>query len=54
MGDSFYEYLLKAYLQSGKEDEQAKHLYFDAIDVSESSAGGLLVLNDWVATEYFS
>ena len=27
LGDSFYEYLLKAYLLSGKEDQQAKEMY---------------------------
>ena len=37
LGDSFYEYLLKAYFQSGKEDEQAKELYFEAIDVRRSN-----------------
>ena len=26
-GDSFYEYLIKAYVQSGKRDTQAKDLY---------------------------
>ena len=26
-GDSFYEYLIKAFVQSGKRDEQAKEMY---------------------------
>ena len=33
LGDSFYEYLLKAYLQSGKEDKEAKEMYDAAVKV---------------------
>ena len=33
LADSFYEYLLKAYLQSGRTDTMAKNMYFDAIKV---------------------
>ena len=32
-GDSFYEYLLKSYLLSGKEDFRAKQMYYAAIQV---------------------
>ncbi|VDK48704.1 unnamed protein product [Anisakis simplex] len=31
LGDSFYEYLLKSWLQSNKQDQQAKQLYDDAV-----------------------
>ncbi|PIO60254.1 glycosyl hydrolase family 47 [Teladorsagia circumcincta] len=30
LGDSFYEYLLKSWLQSGKTDAQAKRMYWEA------------------------
>ena len=33
MGDSFYEYLLKAWLQSGKKDEEAREMYDASADV---------------------
>lgn len=33
LGDSFYEYLLKAYIQSGGKDEVAKEMYEEAIGV---------------------
>ena len=47
LADSFYEYLPKSWLQSGKQDEQAKKMYIEAIDallakVSRVSKGGLL------------
>ncbi|XP_022236670.1 mannosyl-oligosaccharide 1,2-alpha-mannosidase IA-like, partial [Limulus polyphemus] len=31
LGDSFYEYLLKAWIQSGGEDQQARQMYDEAI-----------------------
>ncbi|MCL4146794.1 UNVERIFIED_CONTAM: hypothetical protein GTU68_002327, partial [Idotea baltica] len=31
LGDSFYEYLLKAYVQSGYQDETARQMYLDAM-----------------------
>ncbi|KAG8228037.1 hypothetical protein J437_LFUL007207 [Ladona fulva] len=31
LGDSFYEYLLKAWLQSGREDQEAREMYDEAI-----------------------
>ena len=30
-GDSFYEYLVKAYVQSGKRDYQAKDMYDQSV-----------------------
>ena len=35
LGDSFYEYLLKAWLMSDKTDEEGKKLYYDALQVME-------------------
>ncbi len=34
MGDSFYEYLLKSWVLSGKKDEEARSMYSSAIKVS--------------------
>lgn len=34
LGDSFYEYLLKAWLMSDKTDDEAKKLYYDAVQVT--------------------
>lgn len=33
LGDSFYEYLLKAWLMSDKSDDEGKKLYYDALQV---------------------
>lgn len=50
MGDSFYEYLLKNWLQSGRTDEKSKQLYLNAMDgvvnklVQQSSKSGLIYL----------
>lgn len=33
LGDSFYEYLLKAWLMSDKTDLEARNMYDDAIEV---------------------
>ncbi|CAG5102497.1 Oidioi.mRNA.OKI2018_I69.chr1.g330.t1.cds [Oikopleura dioica] len=30
-GDSYYEYLIKSYVQTGLEDEQAKEMYFESL-----------------------
>lgn len=35
LGDSFYEYLLKSWIQSGKQDTEARKLYDEAIEVLE-------------------
>lgn len=37
LGDSFYEYLLKAWLMSDKTDEEAKKMYYDALQVMLAS-----------------
>ena len=34
LGDSFYEYLIKAWIWSGETDVEARKMYNDAIDVS--------------------
>ncbi|KAG7465683.1 hypothetical protein MATL_G00156020 [Megalops atlanticus] len=52
LGDSFYEYLLKAWLMSDKADEEGKKLYFDALQAIESnmirkSRGGLTYIAEW-------
>ena len=31
MGDSFYEYLLKSWIQSGRQDEQSRQLYLNSV-----------------------
>lgn len=51
LGDSFYEYLLKAWLQSNKEDTEAKEMYNDAVaaileHMIVRSPGGLLYASD--------
>jgi hypothetical protein len=51
LGDSFYEYLLKAWLQSGREDQEARQMYDDAIHyvllhMLKVSAGGLTYISD--------
>lgn len=51
LGDSFYEYLLKSWIQSGKLDEDAKIMFVEAMDavmknMLRTSPGGLLYLSD--------
>jgi mannosyl-oligosaccharide alpha-1,2-mannosidase len=51
LGDSFYEYLLKAWLQSGREDQEARQMYDDAIHyvlmyMLKVSSGGLNYISD--------
>lgn len=51
LGDSFYEYLLKAWLQSDKEDEEARGMFDDAMQaiiehMIRTSAGGLTYVSD--------
>ncbi|KAK0408930.1 hypothetical protein QR680_004245 [Steinernema hermaphroditum] len=46
LGDSFYEYLIKSWLQTGKKDDQAKKMYFEVSDAIQNkmvfkSKGGL-------------
>ncbi|XP_023668860.2 mannosyl-oligosaccharide 1,2-alpha-mannosidase IA isoform X1 [Paramormyrops kingsleyae] len=52
LGDSFYEYLIKSYLMSDKQDEEAKKMYYSALEAIESnlvqkSPGGLTYLAEW-------
>lgn len=51
LGDSFYEYLLKAWLQSGREDQEARQMYDDAMHaiiqhMVRVSPGGLIYISD--------
>lgn len=48
-GDSFYEYLLKVWIQSGQTDSEARQMYDDAIaavnsKLIQTSPGGLIYL----------
>lgn len=52
LGDSFYEYLIKSYLMSDKTDEEAKRMYYSALDAIEvnlvqKSQGGLTYMAEW-------
>ncbi|XP_006728005.1 mannosyl-oligosaccharide 1,2-alpha-mannosidase IA [Leptonychotes weddellii] len=52
LGDSFYEYLLKAWLMSDKTDLEAKKMYFDAVQAIEAhlirkSSTGLTYIAEW-------
>ncbi|KAM7131513.1 mannosyl-oligosaccharide 1,2-alpha-mannosidase IB isoform 1-T1 [Ciconia maguari] len=52
LGDSFYEYLLKAWLMSDKMDTEARKMYDDAIEAIEKhlirkSSGGLTFIGEW-------
>nr|XP_021402813.1 mannosyl-oligosaccharide 1,2-alpha-mannosidase IA [Lonchura striata domestica] len=52
LGDSFYEYLLKAWLMSDKTDEDGKKMYYDAVQAIEThlirkSSGGLTYIAEW-------
>uniref|UniRef100_A0A8C5TXK7 alpha-1,2-Mannosidase n=1 Tax=Malurus cyaneus samueli TaxID=2593467 RepID=A0A8C5TXK7_9PASS len=52
LGDSFYEYLLKAWLMSDKMDTEARKMYDDAIEAIEKhlirkSNGGLTFIGEW-------
>lgn len=37
LGDSFYEYLIKSWLMSAKTDTEAKTMYYEALEVRETS-----------------
>ena len=39
LGDSFYEYLLKSWLMTSKDDTDARDMYYEAITVSERMQG---------------
>jgi len=52
LGDSFYEYLLKAWLLSGKLDTDARNMYYEAMGSVEKhlighSSSGLTYLGEW-------
>ncbi|MBN3297715.1 MA1C1 mannosidase, partial [Amia calva] len=52
LGDSFYEYLIKSFLMSDKTDEEAKKMYYNALEAIEKnlvqkSAGGLTYFAEW-------
>uniref|UniRef100_A0A8C6PCF7 alpha-1,2-Mannosidase n=1 Tax=Nothobranchius furzeri TaxID=105023 RepID=A0A8C6PCF7_NOTFU len=52
LGDSFYEYLIKSYLMSDKKDEDAKKMYYTAMEAIEAnlvqkSPGGLTYMAEW-------
>ncbi|KAK3543414.1 hypothetical protein QTP70_020434 [Hemibagrus guttatus] len=52
LGDSFYEYLLKAWLMSDKTDTEARKTYDDAIEAIErhlirKSSSGLTFIGEW-------
>ncbi|XP_029959688.1 mannosyl-oligosaccharide 1,2-alpha-mannosidase IA isoform X1 [Salarias fasciatus] len=52
LGDSFYEYLIKSYLMSDKTDEDAKNMYYSALEAIEAnlvqkSPGGLTYMAEW-------
>ncbi|XP_061423237.1 mannosyl-oligosaccharide 1,2-alpha-mannosidase IA-like [Lethenteron reissneri] len=52
LGDSFYEYLLKAWIMSDKKDTEARKMYDDAIEGIErhlvrKSEGGLTYIGEW-------
>uniref|UniRef100_A0A3P8N892 alpha-1,2-Mannosidase n=1 Tax=Astatotilapia calliptera TaxID=8154 RepID=A0A3P8N892_ASTCA len=49
LGDSFYEYLLKAWLMSDKTDEEGKKMYYDAIETNlmRKSTNGLTYIAEW-------
>ncbi|CAL8318221.1 unnamed protein product [Merluccius merluccius] len=52
LGDSFYEYLLKAWIMSDKTDEEAKKMYYGALQAIETnlirkSSGGLTYIAEW-------
>ena len=51
LGDSFYEYLLKAWLQSGKTDVEAREMFDDAMQavlrhMLQTSNAGLIYISD--------
>nr|XP_019948931.1 PREDICTED: mannosyl-oligosaccharide 1,2-alpha-mannosidase IA-like isoform X1 [Paralichthys olivaceus] len=52
LGDSFYEYLIKSYLMSDKTDDDAKKMYYGALEAIEAnlvqkSTGGLTYMAEW-------
>jgi Glycosyl hydrolase family 47 len=56
LGDSFYEYLLKVWIQGGKKETWLREMYDKAVDgvidilLEASSKTGLAFLSDWTGT----
>lgn len=51
LGDSFYEYLLKVWLQTNKEDNEARQMFDDAMQaifqhMLKTSRSGLMYFSD--------
>lgn len=51
LGDSYYEYLLKSWIQSGQTDTDAREMYDDAMvaimdNMIQTSPGGLIYTSD--------
>lgn len=51
LGDSFYEYLLKAWIQSGKEDMEGREMFDESMKavfmhMLQTSPGGLTYISD--------
>lgn len=51
LGDSFYEYLLKVWIQSGQTDSVARQMYDEAMEaivnnIIQTSPGGLIYASD--------
>ncbi|MEE6484919.1 hypothetical protein FKM82_014101 [Ascaphus truei] len=52
LGDSFYEYLIKSWLMSARQDNEAKEMYYEALKAIEThlirrSGGGLTYIAEW-------
>jgi len=53
LGDSFYEYLLKVWLQGGKKESEYRRMFIESMDgmiklmLKKSSPSGLLYVADW-------
>ncbi|XP_053561359.1 mannosyl-oligosaccharide 1,2-alpha-mannosidase IC [Bombina bombina] len=52
LGDSFYEYLIKSWLMSARQDNEAKGMYYEALEAIEThlikkSVGGLTYIAEW-------
>ncbi|KAM4701555.1 LOW QUALITY PROTEIN: mannosyl-oligosaccharide 1,2-alpha-mannosidase IC [Discoglossus pictus] len=52
LGDSFYEYLIKSWLMSARQDNEAKAMYYEALEAIEKhlikrSSGGLTYIAEW-------
>lgn len=51
LGDSFYEYLLKSWLMTSKDDVEAKDMYYEAIEAIDHNLvkrtdGGMMYITD--------